>query len=73
MSDRLTGIQIEGDNGLAEWGLYSHDEMVAKYRAYGERLRARADAILDAAPEDFIVETYLGPIAMRKRERIFPK
>lgn len=70
MSERMTGIRLPGAPwpGISDWGRRTPSEMIELARACGKHLREQADAIANAADADFLVETYLGPIAQRNRE-----
>lgn len=73
MSERMTSVRLRSQahgTGWAEWGRKSRPQMIAILRAKAERDKARAEAILAATDEEFIVETYLGPIAERNREEV---
>lgn len=71
MSERITSISVPGlshGSGLAEWGRVSVPDMIKAIRDYSARLRTQADAIDACKDEDFIIETYIGPYAMKNRE-----
>lgn len=67
--ERMTSISLPGvDNwigGFAEWGSVSKDAMIAAHRMRAEKARRDAQAILDAADEDFLIATYRGVHAHR--------
>jgi len=68
MSGRLTGIDLPGlgiGTGLADWGRKTPAEMIQKYREYARRNKEVAEAILAAADDDFRIDTYVGPLAMK--------
>lgn len=53
---------------VVDYGRKTRAEMVAQYRAYYEHQKTDAMEALAAADEDIVVETFLGPWAMRNRE-----
>lgn len=71
MSERMTSVRRRGQGGgIAESGRRTRAEMVERYRAYYAQQLAEARDALAATDEDLIVETYLGPWAMRNREEV---
>lgn len=76
MSERMTGISLPAvrDSGMLhgwqDYGRKTRAEMIAQYREIAERARDAVEKILAADDADFVVETYLGPIATRKREPV---
>lgn len=68
MSDRLTSIylpELGRGNGLAEWGRLSPDQMIKSIRERAEREKKIAETILAANPDEFRIETYVGPCVMK--------
>lgn len=73
MVDRMTSVRLrspEWNNGWAEWGRKTRQEMIAIYRKRAERDLANAQAILDADDADFLVQTYLGHNVQHKLEEV---
>lgn len=71
MSDRMTSVHAPGRNhGFASWGRLTRAEAIAEWRQHYEGLRDAAAEALAVADEDLIVETYLGPNAMKNREEV---
>jgi len=71
MSDRITQIEAVGHpnrHGLQEWGAQTRQEMIDKYRAHYQRELEMAQAALAVPDEDLVVETFLGPYAMKNRK-----
>lgn len=69
----MTSIVLPGTpsiGGFAEWGKVPVAVMIAAHRLRAERMRADAEAILSASDDDFRIDTYVGPIAMRDRQVI---
>lgn len=73
MSERMTGIHLPSlgmGSGWQEYGRKTRAEMIYRFRRNAQIQLEEAQRILDAADEEFVVETYLGPIAMRNREPV---
>ena len=70
MADRMTSIRLPGSKhvGLADHGRKTREEMIDLIRSHAEHQKAVADAILAAADDDFLVETYTGVYVQRNRE-----
>lgn len=68
MSERMTGISAPGISGIAESGRKTRAEMIPLFRTYYEQQRVEAEKALALSDEDLVVETYLGPWAMKNRE-----
>lgn len=73
-SDRMTSAVLPGvfGSGLAEYGRLSAPEIIEKARQHARHQLETATAILNAADEDFLVETYVGVWKRNKREVIQP-
>lgn len=64
----MTGVWLRGGrpgSGWQEYGRKTRAEMIHILRERALRQRDAAQNILDAADDQFVVTTYLGPIAMR--------
>lgn len=72
MSERMTAIHLLGTTrpGIADWGMKTAPEMIEQYRSYARNLLEEAQAVLAASDEEFMVESYRGPWAMRDRKII---
>jgi hypothetical protein len=73
MADRMTSIHLPGlasGSGLADWGRQDAATMIAQIRRYALQQKEWAEAILAAADEDFMVNTYVGVHVQRNREII---
>ena len=71
----MTGIHLPSlghGGGWQEYGRQTREHMIARYRRNAQIALEEAQRILDAPDEEFVVETYLGPIAMRNREAVPP-
>lgn len=68
MSDRMTGVCAHGVGGVADFGRKTRAEMIQQYRDYYEHQRDEAIRALAVADSELVVETYLGPYAMKNRE-----
>ena len=69
----MTGIHLPSlgqGSGWQEYGRQSRAHMIARLKRNAEIAKEEAERILDAPDEEFVVETYLGPIAMRNREAV---
>lgn len=62
--ERMTAISLPGTShwigGFAEWGEVSRDAMIAAHRMRAKKALQDAQAVLDAADEDFHIATYRG-------------
>lgn len=65
MSDKLTAIRLPQHCGIAEWGVLSKSEAIAKVRAWAEHQRNEADKYLAAKDEDFEIEVVNGAHVQR--------
>lgn len=73
MADRMTEINLPGAwVGIAEHGRVDPEQMIAQARRQAARDLAAAQAVLDAADEDFRITTYVGVHAQRKLEVLQP-
>lgn len=71
MSERMTSVHAPGNNSAyASWGRLTRAEAISEWRRYYEGLRDEAAKALATPDEDLIVETYLGPYAMKNREEV---
>lgn len=70
MSERMTSCHAPGVGGIADSGRRTRAEMITEFRAYYQRQRDEAERALALPDEALIVETYLGPWAMRNREAV---
>lgn len=70
MSERMTSIVLPGvhGSGYADWGRKTPKEMIDRLRRIATEDKQTAEKILAAKDDDFLVETYLGVHARRKRE-----
>lgn len=68
MSERLTSVSAPGVGGIADCGRKTRAEMIEQFRRYYECQLAEAERALAMPDADLVVETYLGPWAMRNRE-----
>ena len=68
MGERMTGVSAPGVAGLQDYGRRTRAEMVEQFRAHYEHQKAEAERALAMKDEDLVVETWLGPVAMRNRE-----
>lgn len=65
MSDKLTAIKLPNHCGIAEWGVLSKAEAIAKVRAWAEHKHKEAAAYLAALDEDFEIQVVNGVHAQR--------
>jgi hypothetical protein len=74
MSDKMTSIRLPHmDGGIAEYGhAYTRAEMIKVYRDHAMYEKRRAEMILEAKDEEFIVEQYVGKIVERNKRRLDP-
>ncbi len=76
MSARMTGISLPSNKvagpGLAEWGRKTPAEMIARYRQWAQHQLDEAQAVLNAADDDFHVDTYRGVYVQHDREVLQP-
>lgn len=74
MADRMTSIRLPGSKhvGLADWGRKTPEEMIRMLRTHAEHQKSVAEAILAAADDDFLIETYTGVYVQRNRKTIQP-
>ena len=75
MSERMTGIHLPSLGttfGFQEYGRQTREHMIARIRRDAKIALEEAQRILAAPDEEFVMETYLGPIAMRNREPVPP-
>ena len=76
MSKVMTSIVApsiqQGSSGFADYGRRSRSEMIALYKQFAQERKAEAEAILNTADDDFIVEQFSGEYATRNRKRIDP-
>ena len=73
MAERMTGIHLPSlghGGGWQEYGRQTREHMIARFRRNAQIAKEEAERILAATDDEFVVETYLGPIAMRKREPV---
>jgi hypothetical protein len=68
VSDRLTSATAPGIAGVADYGRKSRAEMVSQFKRYYRQQLREAEQALAIADEDIVVETFLGPYAMKNRE-----
>jgi hypothetical protein len=75
MSERMTSVAVPsaGDIGFQEYGRHTPEEMIARHRRRAQIQLEEAQGILAAPDSEFVVETYLGVIAQRQAERLWPK
>lgn len=69
MTRRMTSVELRGvyDASWAEWGEQPVDLMVRRLRERAVRQKAAAEAILNADPSDFRVQSYTGVVVQRDR------
>ena len=78
MSERMTSVRLDGEGrgmfaaGFADYGRRDPAEMIERLRKIARTERDHAQRILDAADDDFIVETYVGVHVRRNGERLWP-
>ena len=75
MSERMTSVRLESlgtGSGWSEYGRQTPGHMIHMLRRNAEIAKEDAERILDADDSEFVVETYLGPCAQRKTERLWP-
>lgn len=74
MSEKMTVIELPGglDNGLGEWGELTAEEMVSKYREHAERMKAQAEEVLAASPEEYRIRVVRGPIVQHLVRELQP-
>lgn len=62
MSEKLTRIRLRGKagHGMQDWGEHSFEDMHRMLREYAEDMKARAETILAACPDDFEVSIVRG-------------
>lgn len=62
MSEKLTRIRLRGKagHGMQDWGEHSFEDMHRMLREYAEDMKAKAEAILAAGPDDFEVSIVRG-------------
>lgn len=73
MAEKMTSISLPGlrrGAGLAEYGTVPVADLIARYRRHAQLLFEEAEAVLNAADEDFHIETYNGVYVMRNRKTI---
>ena len=78
MSDRITRIRTRNPIGpaphrvaaISDYGRKTRAEMINIYRAHYQRQIERAQAALTIPDDELIVETYLGPWAMKNKEEV---
>jgi len=57
----MTTIYLKGEGGgLSDWGYKSRDEMIIQIREHAQWEKDKAEKILSAKDEDFIVEQHLN-------------
>ena len=74
MSDKLTSIRLATiDGGFADYG---HDltryDMIKMYRDHALREKSKAEMVLAAKDDEFIVEQYVGVHVQRNKRRLDP-
>jgi hypothetical protein len=69
MTKRVTLVSLRGVYGAdwAEWGEQPVDLMVRRLRERAVKQKAAAEAVLNADPADFRVESYTGVAVQRNR------
>ena len=60
MSERMTTIRIDGDDGWSNYGYLDRKTMIAAYRRQAKEKMAEAWAVLSAKDDDFVVEQHTG-------------
>ncbi len=69
MSERMTSVELPGAHrGFADYGRCDPAELIEALREQAKAGLVAAQAVLDAADEDFRVATFRGPICQRARE-----
>ena len=71
----MTGIHLPSlgaGSGYQEYGRQTRERMIHVLRRNAEIAKEEAERILSAPDDEFVVETYLGPIVMRHRETVHP-
>ncbi|WP_025157258.1 hypothetical protein [Leifsonia aquatica] len=71
----MTTVRLRTDHpasgaGLMDYGRKTRAEMIAALRKGAERDKARADAILAASDEEFVVETHTGVLVRRNVQEV---
>lgn len=64
----MTSINLPGcrSAGLADWGVKTVPEMIAKMRAHHQHKLEVAQQVLAASDADFLIEVVRGPIVRRR-------
>ncbi len=72
MSDKMTSIRLSHmDGGIAEYGhTLTRADMIKSYREHAIYKKRRAEMILEAKDDEFIVEQYVGVIVQRNKRRL---
>lgn len=60
-------------SGYSEYGRQTRERMIQKLRRNAEIAKEDAERILASMDDEFVVETFLGPFAQRKREVVLPE
>jgi hypothetical protein len=70
MTERMTSICLPGSEypGWANYGRKSPAEMIEEFRSHARYMRDRAEEILSATDDDFLVKTYRGVHVQRNVE-----
>lgn len=70
MSDRMTTITLPGAVavGYQDWGVKTPAEMIKTIREHAAEQLRQANAVIEAADEDFRVETHTGMHVKRNRK-----
>lgn len=74
MTDRFTSVDVPGagHEGFMEAGRVAPAEMIAALREIARQDRDAAQAVLDAADDDFVVKTFRGVHVQRDSEVLWP-
>lgn len=67
MAEQMTTIQLPGADGWMNYGKRTRANMIEEYRKIAQRDKRRAELILAAKDEDFLVEQHTGKCVKRNR------
>lgn len=75
MSDTMTRIRLQHNPnaGFMDWGVQTHEHMVALIKKHAQFEFDRAQAILNADPVEFEVTVVRGPIVQKFVRKVEPK
>lgn len=72
MSELMTSIRIGDQAGRSDWGRKSRKEMIEEYRRIARRDKQKAEEILAASDDEFIVEQHRGLMIRHNIKRLQP-